>query len=458
MKKYILLSFLLVCFWHLTMGQTISGTLSALPNKALRLEGFEGLKTYLIDSTITDSHGNFTLTFNTKDYGMGFLSTPENKPLILILVNEDVEVKGSLPDVLETLSFIKGFQNKAFERYSKDHPKREQALSAYDYLNKMYLTEPLFNKHKKPLKAIQTEKNRIKVEDAAFLNSLPNNSYVAWFLPIRKLISNVPIVAQYKPEEIPATLAALRQIDYSDPRLYKSGLFRDAIESQVWFIENTSGSLDSVFVELNRSIDIILQSLELDESKYNEVTDYLFNLLERRSLFTSSEYLALKVLNDNSCTIKQDLAFQLETYRTMKKGNTAPEIIFPQTTFLPIHTQSKKLSEISSEYTLVVFAAGWCSHCIEEIPKIKPLYTKWLEKGVEVVLVSLDETPAEFEKFVAEFPFISTCDFKKWDSPIAKDYFIFGTPTMFLLDKDRKIVLRPSSVKQVEAWVDWYIK
>jgi hypothetical protein len=28
---------------------------------------------------------------------------------------------------------------------------------------------------------------------------------------------------------------------------------------------------------------------------------------------------------------------------------------------------------------------------------------------------------------------------------------------MFLLDKDRKIVLRPVSVKQVDAWVDWYL-
>jgi hypothetical protein len=34
---------------------------------------------------------------------------------------------------------------------------------------------------------------------------------------------------------------------------------------------------------------------------------------------------------------------------------------------------------------------------------------------------------------------------------------VFGTPTMYLLDKNRKIILRPNSVKQMDAWVDWYL-
>jgi thiol-disulfide isomerase/thioredoxin len=115
------------------------------------------------------------------------------------------------------------------------------------------------------------------------------------------------------------------------------------------------------------------------------------------------------------------------------------------------------LSEIKSKYTLVVFAAGWCEHCRQEVPKISNLYQKWLGNGVEVVLVSLDETPEEFAKFAAAFPFISTTDYQKWESKMVQDYYIFGTPSMFLLDNERKIVLRPGSVQQVDAWVDWFL-
>ena len=48
-------------------------------------------------------------------------------------------------------------------------------------------------------------------------------------------------------------------------------------------------------------------------------------------------------------------------------------------------------------------------------------------------------------------------DYKKWDSEIVNDYYVFATPTMYLLDSQRKILLRPNSVKQIAAWVDWYL-
>jgi len=76
---------------------------------------------------------------------------------------------------------------------------------------------------------------------------------------------------------------------------------------------------------------------------------------------------------------------------------------------------------------------------------------------VEVVFVSLDENKETYNDFAKDFPFISTCDFKKWEGQIVKDYYVFGTPTLFLLDEQRKILLRPTSVKQMDAWVDWYL-
>ena len=74
--------------------------------------------------------------------------------------------------------------------------------------------------------------------------------------------------------------------------------------------------------------------LATNEKIFNEVTDYLFDLLEKHSLFQASEYLALKVLNEGSCTITDDLANQLETYRAMKKGNIAKDIIFDKANFI----------------------------------------------------------------------------------------------------------------------------
>ena len=441
-------------------SQTITGNLRLLTNQTIKLEGFDGLKTYPISSTNIDENANFKLNYSKADEGVGYLMTADNKTLFVILSGENIELVGKDLINREHLKIIQGAENRYFETYSKEQPRREQTLSAWAYLQKIYQLDSLFSVQKTPAKAIVEEKNRIKSEEQTFLDKLPPNSYVKWFLPVRKMVSNVSVVAQYRSEEIPATILAFRALDYTDQRLYKSGLFKDAIESHFWLLENSGKSLDSVFVEMKMSIDAMMLNLTKDEKKLNEVTDYLFDLLEKHSLFQASEYLALKVLNEVSCTINNDLAKQLETYRAMKKGNTAPDIFLKDNIKIPeYHPKNppEKLSDLNSKYTVVVFGASWCPKCKEELPEIARQYGKWKTNGVEVVFVSLDEDKATYNVFINDFPFITTCDFKKWEGQIVKDYHVFSTPTMFLLDQKRKILLRPNSVKQMDAWVDWYL-
>ena len=453
------LSTLFFCCISIALSsQIIFGNLNLLKNTQIKLEGFNGLKNYTIATTKTDSAGNFKLSYSANDIGVGYLVAADDKPFFVILNGENIELGGEALSYSETIQISKGKENQLFGQYAKEHRIREKALSAWIYLEKIYDANTLLSSNKKPATAITYEKARLKTEDATFLNNLPKNSYVSWYLPTRKLVSSVSTIAKYRTQEIPATIAAFRALDYTDKRLYKSGLFKDAIESHFWLLENSGKSLDSVYIEMQTSIDAMLDNLVTNEEKLNEVTDYLFDLLERHSLFKASEYLAIKVLNEVSCTINSDLAKQLETYRAMKKGNTAPDIIFPDTLVYPSGDfHPEKLSDFNSNYTLVVFGASWCPKCTEEIPAIAKSYNTWKAQGVEVLFVSLDEDLQAFYQFTVQFPFISITDLKKWNSPIAKNFYVFSTPTMYLLDKNRKIILRPNSVNQMNALVDWYL-
>jgi len=461
MKKNFVFFFLAIVYYSGLHSQTITGNLSLLSNEKIELLGFEGLKSYHIDSTTISADGTFLLDFRQADYGMALLQSPaDQKPLVILLDGEGIRLAGEALSFTENIKILKGEQNKAFVHYATEQPMRERALSAWIFLEKMYTMDSLFSVQKEPLRAIEQEKKRLQKEEKKFLKNLPMDSYVRWFLPIRKLVSNVSVVVQHRVEEIPATTAALRDINYADDRLYKSGLFREAIENHVWFIENSAGPLDSVFKELNISIDIMLEQLRDYPHHLNEVTDYLFNLLERRSLFRSAEYLALEVLGDEGCTVDDKVAKQLETYRSMKIGNTAPDLIFRGNIVARGQMQEifpQKLSEIQSPYTLVVFAAGWCPMCVRELPSLAELYDKWKEAGIEVVMVSLDHSVNDFEEFTGGLPFMSVSDFKGWDSPMAQNYYVFGTPTMYLLNDQREILLRPNSVKHMDAWVDWFV-
>ncbi len=455
--QYILLT-CLVGLKSVSFSQSISGNLKLHANQEIKLEAFRGLKTYTVSNSKITENGNFKLNYSKSDYGVGYLIASDNKPLFILLCGEDIVITGEDLSVPENIKVNKGQENLYFEQYAKEHPLREQALSAWGYLEKIYTLDSLFSLQQKPINAILEEKQRIKNEDEVFLSNLPSNSYVKWFLPTRKLVSSVSTIVQSRPEEIPEIINAFRKLDYSDPRLYKSGLFKDAIDNHFWLIENSGKPLDKVFEEMKISIDAILVKLVTNEKIFNEVTDYLFDLLERYSLFQASEYLALKVLNEGNCTINNDLANQLETYRAMKKGNIAADIIFDKSNFVNPNNTFTKLSEINTKYTVVVFGASWCPKCNEELPKISKLYEKWKLKGVEVVFVALENNIETFTDYAKNFQFPSYSDLKKWDSKIVKDYYVFSTPTMFLLDNKREIILRPSSVNQMDAWVDWYIK
>jgi peroxiredoxin len=442
-------------------GQTINGTFPALRNQQVKLAGFEGFNTYTIDSVRVNAKGNFTLAFDKDDYGMGYLAGEDGKAFFVILAaGEDLKLEGESLAFPETVEILTGRQNTLFAKYATEHPRREQALSAWDFLARIYSLDPLFAGQEKPKKDIEAEKHRIKEEDSTFLAGLNPDTYVSWYLPLRKLVSSVSTIAQYRTEEIPGAIAAFRAMDYTDARLYKSGLLRETIDAHFWLIENSGRPLDSVFIEMNLSIDQLVSNLLSDSEKLSEITGYLFNLLESRSLFTSSEYLACKVLNEVSCTINNDLAAKLESYRAMKTGTIAPDFAFPDDLLAPGYTpggEPAKLSDIRSSYTLLVFGASWCPACPDELFQMAGLYDKWKKHGVEVVFFSLDEVRQNFINFSEIFPFISMCDFQKWESPVVKAYHVVATPTLYLLNNKREILLRPNSASHMDAWVAWYL-
>ncbi len=169
-------------------------------------------------------------------------------------------------------------------------------------------------------------------------------------------------------------------------------------------------------------------SLMKDEKKYNQITDLLFKLLEKRSLLGPSKYVAIKALNEQSCTINNDLAAQLESYRAMKIGKIAPGIQLISDVLIngaKSPNQLSILSDIKSRFTLLVFGASWCPACSSELSQNVSFYPKWKDHSVEVLFISLDEDTNNFHQCAGNFPFISTCDYKKWESPAVKKLSCF---------------------------------
>uniref|UniRef100_UPI0040480C0B TlpA family protein disulfide reductase n=1 Tax=Algoriphagus sp. TaxID=1872435 RepID=UPI0040480C0B len=456
-------SILLLLLWIVcseVQAQTLSGVFPPISGQLLTLEGTKGFDTYSIGSAKADEKGQFSLSYSPQDYGIAFLSGEDKKPFVVILEKKGVSLAGQVLSEASSIRILEGQENRWFEQYTQEQGKREQALSAWAYLQNLYQNDSFFAIQKVPNQDIGKELIRIQEEEKQFIATLPSESFVRWFLPIRKLVSSVGAVAQYRTSELPQTITAFRTMDYADPRFQKSGLYRDLFESQFWLLENSGGTLDEVYEKMEVSLDAILSSVGKNAPLYNEVSAYLLELLERRSLTNAAEYLALAVLEQDEVVLQPRLARQLEAYRAMKVGVTVPDIQFTGDILLqgkPISYPSR-LSEVTAPYRLVIFGASWCPACSEAMAELIPLYEKWTKLGLEAIFVSLDTDPTAFQAYSEGIPFIAFSDYKKWDTQGVSDYYVSSSPSFYLIDPSGQLLLRPQSVKQIDAWVDWKLK
>jgi hypothetical protein len=66
--------------------------------------------------------------------------------------------------------------------------------------------------------------------------------------------------------------------------------------------------------------------------------------------------------------------------------------------------------------------------------------------------VSIDTSRNEWVTFIREqkLNWLNGSDLKGFNSEPADEYNIFATPTMFLLDRDKKILAKPISYRELE--------
>ncbi len=102
-------------------------------------------------------------------------------------------------------------------------------------------------------------------------------------------------------------------------------------------------------------------------------------------------------------------------------------------------------TQYKGKVVLIDFWATWCHPCVAEIPRIKALYAKYHDQGLEVVGVSCDPDGAKLADYVKknDMPWVQMWDKKaqvndnddSWH-PIAKKWGILSIPAMFLIDRN----------------------
>jgi thiol-disulfide isomerase/thioredoxin len=104
------------------------------------------------------------------------------------------------------------------------------------------------------------------------------------------------------------------------------------------------------------------------------------------------------------------------------------------------------MKKLKGKIVVIDFWATWCGPCVAEMPKMKELYAKYREQGVEFVGVSLDQ-PIEqgglesLKKFVKEkeIAWPQYYQGKGWKGEFSVSWKIHSIPRVFVVDQEGKL-------------------
>lgn len=135
-------------------------------------------------------------------------------------------------------------------------------------------------------------------------------------------------------------------------------------------------------------------------------------------------------------------------------GATAP--VF---TLVSDKGEQLSLSSIKKKLTIIDFWASWCGPCRAENPNLIALYSKWKDKGLEIISVSIDkvEDKDKWLKAISDdrLTWLQVLDEK---GTVNKEYGVTAIPRTFLIDESGKIVAKDLRGEELNDFVKKYLE
>ncbi|WP_020600236.1 TlpA family protein disulfide reductase [Spirosoma panaciterrae] len=443
-----------------TDGFKITGHIKGLKDTTCILAHYFGSTQYIPkDTARIDAAGN--MTFEGKKslpQGLYMVVVPTKNPYIQFLITADQQFSfdTDTASITKSMKITGSKENELFYTYQQKMgqlSEEAQVLNLQKKIKNDAVSVAMLNKQMGDLQkqAADYRTQFLKENNGAFAVKL----FTATAEPD---VPTAPKAANGRPDSTWVFNYFKRHFwdnfDFADERFVRTPFLQQKIERYIK--ELTVQVPDSLIKEadflVNKAIagkntEVKYYTIYYITKEYEQPkvmgTDGLFvHMFEKyyaTGVMTVSDSSTLKSIGERVATLKPNLV-----------GKTLVPPVMSDTLRRPIN-----FSALKSDYTVVFFYSPTCGHCRESAPKVQKLADTYKGKGVDVVAVAIDQSPEDWKKFIKEFKLgnaINGYDFT-YRTDYRHQYDVWTTPTIYVLDKNKKIIARKLPVEQMEDFI-----
>ncbi len=421
-------------------------------NKAV-LESMYGSKMLPVDSfEVVDGVLRFDIDSGLP-VGMYRLVFTDSIFTDIIFNNEDIMMQTEMNNILPAMNVLQSYENMVLFNYWK------YAIAVKDSLTRLIIEA----QHAIRRDGGTPGKNYRKVENRA---AKLRQSVVDYSETLQKMYPHLFAATLLKAYQKPDYNAYMRtrhaipypnekefyrvhffsNFNFSHPGLVRTNVIYKAINDYFSNFGDPPSTANYI-----RNLDFILSQLKAGDEAYEYglymfIDNFEYSIYENVYFHLIENHLANYPKADPVILKRHQQHIKL--MRSLREGNKAPNPLLTDTFGSSFHLHS-----IGANAKLIFFWSPGCEHCEELKPDLMEIYEMYKRFGFEVVSFAIVPDEDYWKSGIQNFKsrWINVSDLKGMASPVARDFNVWMTPMLYILDKDNVIRGKPRSLPEIHA-------
>ncbi|MDR1225725.1 MAG: redoxin domain-containing protein [Prevotellaceae bacterium] len=436
-------------------------------------------KRYVIDTSRADKNGKAIFKKGKPlDKGVYFIALPDHNFFEMLMTdNQQFSVVTKRPQLFDNVKFTGSLENQEFVDYQRFLGRQQKKVKA--------IQDRLKKNEEDKKDSVEIYRKQLEDVDSGvkeYIKKLIANNENNFLGTLMKSLESVEAPEIVVPESI-ANKDSVRQVyrygytrdhyfdnfNFADNGLIRTPFFKARIE---YFFKNLIVPAPDTIIKY---ADMIIERSKANQEMFRYVTEYFFQTYQKSELmshdaivvhFADKYYLSGQAYWADA-DYKKKIKERVDKLRPNLVGKVAPEL-----TLQNVEGQYISLRKLRADFTILYFWEPGCGHCKKETPKLWEYYQTIRDKGVEVYAVYTQYKREDWIKYLDEHQYDWV---NVWDGIEGKDekgkqttfslgsnfrdlYDVYSTPTVYLLDKNKKILAKRIDVEVVQKMIEEEMK